>query len=53
MSYGRMVQAEAELTREVADWLDRAQREDAAEDAAHGADRRGGACQEFRVRVCC
>jgi hypothetical protein len=33
MSYGRMVQAEAELTREVADWLDRAQREDAAEDA--------------------
>jgi hypothetical protein len=39
MSYGRMVQAEAELTREVADWLDRAQQEDAAEETVlHGSD---------------
>lgn len=49
MSYGRMVQAEAELTREVADWLDRAQREDAAEDAAHGADRRGDEPPEWML----
>jgi hypothetical protein len=33
MSYARMVEAEAELAREVAEWLARAQREDAAEDA--------------------
>ena len=41
MSYARMVEAEAELAREVDDWLTRAQAEDAAEDAAHGSDRRG------------
>ena len=39
MSYARMVEAEAELTREVAEWLARAQREDAAEDAEHGTRR--------------
>jgi len=36
-----MVEAEAELAREVAEWLARAQREDAAEDAEHGSTRRG------------
>ncbi|MBF6571806.1 MAG: IS1182 family transposase [Candidatus Binataceae bacterium] len=41
MSYARMVKAEAELAREVAEWLARAQREDAAEDAEHGSTRRG------------
>jgi len=41
MSYARMVQVEAELAREVAEWLARAQIEDAAEDAAHGSTRRG------------
>ena len=41
MSYARMVEAEAELTREVAEWLARAQAADAAEDAEHGSARRG------------
>jgi transposase len=41
MSYARMVEAEAELSREVAEWLARAQAEDAAEDATHGTTRRG------------
>jgi transposase len=41
MSYGRMKAAEPELAAEIATWLDRAAREDAAEDQAHGADRRG------------
>ena len=41
MSYARMVEAEAELAREVAEWLARAQAEDAAEDAEHGTTRRG------------
>ena len=41
MSYARMVEAEAELAKEVAEWLARAQREDAAEDGEHGDDRRG------------
>lgn len=36
-----MVEAEAELTREVAEWLARAAAEDAAEDATHGSTRRG------------
>ena len=41
MSYARMVEAETELAREVAEWLGRAQAEDAAEDAVHGSTRRG------------
>ena len=41
MSYARMNEAEAELAREVADWLAHAQAEDAAEDAEHGCTRRG------------
>jgi transposase len=41
MSYARMVEAEAGLAREVAEWLARAQAEDAAEDAEHGSTRRG------------
>jgi transposase len=41
MSYGRMARAEAELAAEVAGWLARAEREDAADDAEHGPDQRG------------
>ena len=41
MSYGRMRRAEAELAAEVAGWLAQAEAADAAEDAEHGADRRG------------
>jgi transposase len=41
MSYGRMAPAAAALAAEVEGWLARAAREDAADDAAHGADRRG------------
>jgi hypothetical protein len=41
MSYGRMQRAEAELAAEVADWLVKAEAADAAEDAEHGADKRG------------
>ena len=41
MSYARMVLAEAELEAEVQIWLDRAAAIDAAEDAEHGAGRRG------------
>jgi transposase len=41
MSYARMVEAELELAREVAEWLARAQAEDAAEDTAYGSTRRG------------
>jgi transposase len=41
MSYGRMKQIEPKLAAEVAGWLAAAEAADAAEDAAHGADRRG------------
>src|SRR5215213_1665785 len=41
MSYGRMKTAELALAAEVKAWLDRAGAADAAEDQAHGADRRG------------
>lgn len=41
MSYGRMKKAEAELSREVAGWLETADGVDAEEDARLGADRRG------------
>lgn len=41
MSYGRMKQAEAKLAAEVAGWLGQAERTDRAEDAEHGAARRG------------
>ena len=41
MSYARMGPAEAELAAEVEGWLAQADRTDAAEDAALGADRRG------------
>src|SRR5438105_5992200 len=41
MSYGRMNEAEARLKAEVAAWFAKAAASDAAEDAAHGADRRG------------
>jgi transposase len=41
MSYGRMQRAEAALAAEVAGWLARAEREDAADEAAHGPEKRG------------
>jgi transposase len=41
MSYGRMQRAEVALAAEVAGWLARAEREDAADDAAHGPAKRG------------
>ena len=41
MSYARMVETEASLAEEVAEWLARAQAEDAAEDAEHGSMHRG------------
>jgi hypothetical protein len=41
MSYGRMAPAEAALAAEVEGWLARAEREDAADAAAQGHDRRG------------
>lgn len=49
MSYARMVEAEAELTREVDEWLARAAAEDAAEDAAHGSTRRGDEPPDWMV----
>lgn len=41
MSYKYMVQQEPKLAAELASWLDQADAADAAEDAQHGADRRG------------
>jgi transposase len=41
MSYGRMQQEEARLKQEIHDLVERATRADEAEDAEHGADRRG------------
>ena len=41
MSYGRMKTAEPALAAEVAAWLRAAEAQDRAEDAEHGADRRG------------
>ena len=47
MSYRRMARAEAELTAEVAGWLEQAEREDAADDIAYGADQRGEELPEW------
>jgi len=41
MSYKRMVQQEPKLAAEVSSWFAQAAARDAAEDAEHGADRRG------------
>jgi transposase len=41
MSYGRMVEKEAALEREIAEWLRHAEQVDRDEDARHGPDRRG------------
>lgn len=41
MSYGRMRQEEPRLDAEVRSWMERAEAADTAEDAQHGADRRG------------
>jgi transposase len=41
MSYKHMIEQEPKLVAEVQAWLDRAEAADAAEDAEHGADRRG------------
>lgn len=48
MSYGRMKKTEAELEREVAELLERAAQEDAAEDAEFGPDHSG---QEVREEL--
>ena len=48
MSYGRMKRTEEELEREVAELLERAAREDAAEDAEFGPDNSG---QEVREEL--
>ncbi|HEX6011836.1 MAG TPA: IS1182 family transposase [Geminicoccaceae bacterium] len=47
MSYGRMARAEAELAAEVAGWLARAERDDAADDAEHGPEQRGDELPEW------
>jgi transposase len=47
MSYGRMARVEAALAAEVAGWLARAEREDAADDAEHGVDQRGDEVPEW------
>jgi len=47
MSYGRMARAEAELATAVAGWLERAEREDAADDAEHGPEQRGDELPEW------
>ena len=47
MSYARMRQAEPRLAQEVAAWLAAAEAADAAEDAAHGEDRRGDEMPEW------
>lgn len=41
MSYERMKKTEKELAVEVAHWFEQAEKADAAEDAEHGADKRG------------
>ena len=41
LTYARMKKSEQELAEEVAGWFREAERQDAAEDAEHGADRRG------------
>lgn len=41
MSYKRMKEREPELAAEVAQWLERSQQSDAADDEEHGSDRRG------------
>jgi transposase len=47
MSYGRMQRAEAALAAEVAGWLAKAAGADAADDAAHGVERRGDELPEW------
>ncbi len=47
MSYKNMMQQEPKLAAEVASWLDRAEAADTAEDAQHGADRRGDETPEW------
>jgi transposase len=38
MSYGRLKEKETRLEQEIREWLERSEREDAAEDAEHGGD---------------
>lgn len=47
MSYSRMARKEAELAAEVEGWLAEADAADAAEDARHGADKRGDETPEW------
>ena len=49
MSYQRMVTDEPKLAAEVDAWLEQAEAADAAEDAQHGADRRGDETPEWMV----
>ena len=41
MTYARMKKSEQELAEEIAGWFEEAERQDQADDAAYGADRRG------------
>lgn len=41
MSYKRMKEAEPELAQEVESWMERSRKDDEAEDAEHGPDKRG------------
>jgi transposase len=52
MSYGGMKRREAELAAEVERWLAEAERADAADDAAHGPERRGDEMPEWVADKC-
>jgi transposase len=41
MTYSRMKKSEQDLAKEIAGWFEEAERQDQADDAAYGADRRG------------
>jgi transposase len=47
MSYSRMKKNEQELAEEIAGWFREAERQDQADDAAYGADRRGDELPEW------
>jgi transposase len=47
MTYGRMKKTEQELAEEIAGWFREAERQDQADDAAYGADRRGDELPEW------
>jgi transposase len=47
MTYSRMKKSEQELAEEIAGWFREAERQDQADDAAYGADRRGDELPEW------